>query len=188
MFRRRMARPRGRGAGPMPHPRLQRANELMAIEDYIGAARAFEELANAAILRKGPAAPHLFLQAGRANIKAGNIQKGLTQFERGLKLFADSGEWLKFQRNRNRMVAELHSAGLEDEAHALGHFLGDQLPSELKSTEDELQFKARPVARARATLPTNCPGCGAPMRIDEVDWIDEYTAECLFCGSITRNQ
>jgi len=187
MFRKRMFRPRGRGAGPIPHPRLQRANELMAIEDYTGAARAFEELAKAASSRNGPAAPHLYLQAGRANFKAGQVASGITQIELALKMFAERGEWLKFQRNRKRVVEELHRTGLENEAKTLENFLDEQLPADMRSTEDELQFDARPVARARATLPTKCPECGAPLRIDEVDWVDENTAECPYCGNITRN-
>jgi hypothetical protein len=166
---------------------LQRANELMAIEDYTGAARAFEDLAKAANSRNGPAAPHLYLQAGRANFKAGQVPKGLAQTESALKMFAERGEWSKFQRNRKRVVEELRRTGLENEANTLEIFLDEQLPAEMRSTEDELHFDARPVARARATLPTNCPECGVPLRIDEVEWVDENTAECPYCGNITRN-
>ena len=187
MFRKRIFRPRGRGVGPMPHPRLQRANELMAIEDYTGAARAFEELAKAASSRNGPATPHLYLQAGRANIKAGQIISGMTQIEIALKMFAKRGEWLKFQRNRRRVVEELRRTGLDNEANTIVNFLEEQLPAEMKSTGGEPLKDPKPVARARATLPTKCPECGAPLRIDQVDWVDENTAECPYCGNMTRS-
>jgi len=35
-------------------------------------------------------------------------------------------------------------------------------------------------------LPTHCPGCGGPVRADEVDWLDDVTAECNWCGSPVR--
>jgi hypothetical protein len=187
MFRRRMFRPRGKGVGPTPHPMLQRANELMAIKDYTGAARAFEDLANAASSRNGPAAPHLYLQAGRANIQAGQVATGMTQIQIALKLFAGRGDWLKFQRNRRRVVEELRSSGLENEANAVMDFLAEELPADMNATGNEPQHDPKPVARARATLPTKCPECGAPLRIDKVDWVDENSAECPYCGNLTRS-
>jgi hypothetical protein len=159
----------------------------MAIEDYTGAARAFEDLARAASSRNGPAVPHLYLQAGQANFKAGHVASGMNQIELALKVFAERGEWLKFQRNRRRVVEELRRTGLENEANTLMNFMDEQLPAEIKASGDEPHNDPRPVARARATLPTKCQECGAPMRIDEVDWVDENTAECPYCGNITRN-
>jgi hypothetical protein len=166
---------------------LQRANELMAIEDYTGAARAFEELAKAASSRNGPAAPHLFLQAGRARILAGQVSSGMVLIQQALKLFAGSGEWLKFRRNRRRVVEELHRLGLEEEANSLTDYLAGEMPAGMETTADEPQDDPRPVARARATLPTKCQGCGAPLRSDEVEWVDEMTAECPYCGTIAHS-
>ncbi len=37
-------------------------------------------------------------------------------------------------------------------------------------------------------LPTHCPGCGAPIHPDDVDWIDNVTAECEYCGSPVRGE
>ncbi len=187
MVRRRMFRPRGKGFGPTPHPMLQRANELMAIKDYTGAARAFEDLAKAANSRNGPAAPHLYLQAGRAHLMAGQVSSGIAHFQNALKLIAGRGEWLKFLRNRRRIEEELHRLGLDDEANSLANFLAEDIPAEINKIEYEPQDNPKPVARARATLPTKCVECGAPLRIDEVDWVDENTAECPYCGNITRS-
>jgi hypothetical protein len=159
----------------------------MAIEDYTGAARAFEELAKAASSRNGPAVPHLYIQAGRANIKAGYVASGMSQIELALKVFAERGEWFKFQRIRNRVAEELRKNGLENEANTIINFMEEQLPSEIKSSGGEPSGDPRPVARARATLPPRCQECGAPLRIDEVDWVDENTAECPYCGNLTRN-
>lgn len=187
MFRKRMFRPRGRIQGPAMHPMLQRANELMAIGDYIGAARAFEELAKRAGSRNGPAAPHLYIQTGKAYIQVGQVSTGLVHIHTALKLFAGRGEWLKFQRNRRRMVEELRRSGLEDEANVLMNFMTGDLPAELKMSEFEQTTDQKPVAKARATLPTNCQECGAPLRLDQVEWLDENTAECPYCGDLMRS-
>jgi ribosomal protein S27AE len=33
-------------------------------------------------------------------------------------------------------------------------------------------------------LPSKCPSCGAPLRLDEVDWIDSKSALCPRCETI----
>lgn len=187
MFRRRFIRSSGRGHGPKPHPLLQRANELMAISDFSGAALAFEELAQAAKARTGPAAPHLFIQAGRARILAGQVLVGLDHLKQGLSLFAERGEWLKFHRNRKKMVEELHRLKLHGEAEALAIFFSADIPEGIKEDETYNQEVAGRVERRKAILPVNCQGCGAPLRSDEVEWVDEVTAECPYCGSLSRS-
>lgn len=39
---------------------------------------------------------------------------------------------------------------------------------------------------SRLMLPTHCLSCGGPVRADESDWIDSFSAECPFCGSPVR--
>lgn len=39
---------------------------------------------------------------------------------------------------------------------------------------------------SRARLPAACPLCGAPVCSDEVEWIDEFSAECAFCGAVVQ--
>ena len=33
---------------------------------------------------------------------------------------------------------------------------------------------------------SHCPSCGASLRPDEVEWLDDVTAECAYCGSPVR--
>jgi hypothetical protein len=40
--------------------------------------------------------------------------------------------------------------------------------------------------KARPVLPTNCPGCGGPLHAGELEWTDDITAECSYCGSAVR--
>ena len=187
MFRRRFFRPGGRGLGPMPHPMLQRANELMAINDFAGAALAYEELAQAAKARMGPAAPHLYLQAGRARILAGQVPVGIVHIKQALSLFVERGEWEKFYRNRRRAVAELYRLELGEEANKLSSFLSDKIPDGMEEASQVGSIVTGRVERRKAILPAKCQGCGAPLRSDEVEWVDEVSAECPFCGSIARS-
>lgn len=187
MFRRRFLRPRGRDIGPTPHPLLQRANELMAIGDYPGAARAYEELARAARARTGPAAPHLYMQAGKACLLAGQAPVGMDHIQQGLSLFAERGEWIKFHRNRRRAVEELLRLGLNGEADSLSTFLSENIPEGIQENEAKTRDAVGRVERRKAILPAKCQGCGAPMRSDEVEWVDEVSVECPYCGSISRS-
>lgn len=68
--------------------------------------------------------------------------------------------------------------GMSAEAQEIRQWLQDNL---------HVQAEARSGAPARKpVLPTHCPGCGGPVRANEVDWIDEATAECNWCGSAVR--
>lgn len=181
MFRRRgFLRPLGRPLINDIPPALRRANELMAIGDYPGAAQAFEELARGAVARNGPRAPLLLLQAGRMRIKAGQVQLGMTHLQQGLGLFARRGQWQQFRSSGQRIVAELTQRGLTEQAQQLDTMLNASLPAGFVPGPGVVAQRAKPV------LPTNCPGCSGPLHADEVEWTDDITAECPFCGSAVR--
>jgi hypothetical protein len=42
------------------------------------------------------------------------------------------------------------------------------------------------VVHSQKRLPAVCDQCGAPVRSDQVEWIDETSAECDFCGAILQ--
>ncbi len=44
---------------------------------------------------------------------------------------------------------------------------------------------ARP-PMARRELPGKCSACGAPVKADDITWLDPYTAECPCCGSVPK--
>ncbi|MBN2385497.1 MAG: hypothetical protein JXB85_00650 [Anaerolineales bacterium] len=179
MFRRRPpGRPLRPGMAPQAHPLLRRANDLMAAGNYAEAAQAFEQLANGALSRGIPRAPQLFLQAGRCRVLAGQAPVGMAHLEQGLRLFAGQGRLPELHRAGARVVAELNQRGLAEEAARIEALLKGVLPAEFIPTG--------PGPAKKAVLPTSCPGCGGPIRSDEVEWIDTTTAECPFCGSAVR--
>jgi len=181
MFRRRgRIRPIRRAFSPDVPPVLQRANNLLAAGNYSAAAEAFEQIARAAHARGGPRAPMFFLQAGRARILAGQTSLGMEHLKQALAILASLGQWPRFQRAGERASQELTERGLTAEASEIRELLQTRLPP---------GFAASPAAgmpARRPTLPTHCPSCGAAVRPDEVEWLDDETAECAYCGSPVR--
>jgi len=179
MFRRRgVIRPFGRpNFGGIP-PALRRVNDLMAAGDYTGAAGGFEGLAQGAVARNGPRAPFLLIQAGRMRILAGQVPVGMTHLQQGLDLFRSRGQWQRYRNWSLRITGELSQRGLTDQARQFEADLKTNLPAGFISPADQ--------GKAKQSLPTHCPGCGGPLHADEVEWTDEITAECQYCGSAVR--
>jgi hypothetical protein len=85
---------------------------------------------------------------------------------------------LQLHRNVRRVISELQERGLETEAAEVERWLNHAVPS-----EPSIDSPAR-----RAILPTQCLSCGARVRPDEIEWLDDLTAECAYCGSPLRAQ
>ena len=162
-------------------PMLRRANELMANGNYPAAAEAFETLARAAEARKGPKAGQLFLQAGRARILAGQKDVGVGHLKHGLELMARMGMQGQLFMSGNRVVNDLNQAGMTAESQEIAAWLKTVLPAAPAGMGAAASAPAK-----KPVLPTHCPGCGGPVRADEVDWLDDVTAECNWCGNPVR--
>lgn len=171
---------KGLGAGAGAHA-LRHANELQQQGDYNAAAQEFEQLASEAKARGGPHAPMLCIQAGRTMILAGQVSRGISYLKEGFEMLAAAGKWARLQRTGQRAQAELRQHGLDVEAKELLEFLRSRLP-------DGFDLGMAPSLRRRPILPTHCPSCGAIIEPDEVEWTDEVTAECDYCGSPIRVQ
>ncbi len=178
MFRHRAQRILRRMGNVDIPPMLQRANQLMAIEDFAGAADAFKELAVRAEDRFPQRAPFLFMEAGRAAILSGQTKVGVAHLRRGLTIFASQGRFHRMQAFGRRAIDELKVRDLNAEADEIASLLGDNLPKETPTD--------RPTVPRRPILPTHCPSCGAGIRSYEIEWLDEVTAECDYFGSPVR--
>ncbi len=160
-------------------PVLQEANFAFDKGEYGRAAELFENIAQSADARGGPRAPLFHLQAGRARVFAGQSILGIPSLKRGLELFAQRGQLIKLHRASRRVIADLNGRGLIAEATELKSWLNHMSPS-MAAIETPSAPAKRP------TLPTHCPSCGAGVRPDEVEWLDDVTAECAYCGSPIR--
>lgn len=179
MFRR--ARRFMRGApppAPSIPPALRRAHQLMEAGEYAEAALAFHDLAKKAEDRFPERAPFLYIQAGQAAVLNNDNKKGMAHFRSGLTLLATQQRFHRLHKVGGRIVAELRSRGLNAEADEVESVIRNNLPA---SAEKEAL-----APKKRAILPTHCPSCGAAVRPDEVEWLDEVTAECDYCGSPVR--
>ena len=170
---------RGPGGVPQVPAVLQRANQLMAAGKYRAAATAFEDLAKQAEARGGPRAPFFYLQAGRACMLMGENARCLAHLKHGLTLLADAQRYTQFYRAGTRIIQELKSRKMDKEASEISALIHG-------NTVAIAEMSTQQLPEEQPLLPTHCPACGGPLRSDEVDWIDDQTAECQFCGSPVR--
>ncbi|GAB4445117.1 MAG: hypothetical protein OHK0041_02140 [Anaerolineales bacterium] len=157
-------------------PILQEANFAFSKGEYGRAAELFEQIARAADGRGGPRAPLFYLQAGRSRIRAGQAALGIPSLKRGLEILAQRGQFQRLNQFGRQTVAELNEHGLKEEAQAMAAWLASVLPAGFSPERPAM----------RPSLPAHCPSCGAPLRPDEIEWLDEATAECGYCGSPVR--
>lgn len=177
MFRRRAQRIfRGFGQ-PDALLMFQRANQLVVAGDYASAAVAFEDLAQRAEERSPQRAPILYVEASRAALLGGDVKTGIAHLRRGLTILSSQGRYHRMRVLGQRAVEELKARGLTAEAEEIAGMLGANLPQELP---------AESASARRPVLPTHCPSCGAAVRPNEVEWLDDVTAECDYCGSPLR--
>lgn len=80
---------------------------------------------------------------------------------------------------KDRITNELEARGLTNEAADIEAWVKGIVPS-------ASEFETQSLVLKKHVLPTHCPQCGAALRPDEVDWLDETTAECGYCGSPVR--
>jgi hypothetical protein len=160
-------------------PILQEANFAFDKGEYGRAGELFERIAETAAARGGPRAPLFYLQAGRARVFAGQTALGMPSLKRALELLSQKRLFLRLHRVRRRLINELRERGLDKEAAEIETWMNSPEASLSETESQEIQAK-RPV------LPTHCPSCGAAVRPDEIEWLDEVTAECAYCGSPIR--
>lgn len=180
-MRRRPFRRPFRRSGPLRiPPELQYANELMDAGHHTQAAIAFEKISRRADTRHGPRAPIFHLRAGHAYFLSGDAESGMPHLQKGLRSIAAQGKWDALQRFGQRAIDQLNELGFPAQAQEISNYFSETLPENSASTQ--------PKPLQTPTLPTQCPGCGGPVRTDEVSWIDQLTAECIYCGSSIREE
>lgn len=162
-------------------PMLLQANRLFQDGIFDQAAMLYVNLAKGAEARNGPRAPRFYLQAGRSFLYAKNIAASKVNTLHGLDLLIAQGNSIEVSNISTRLISEYGTRGYEEAANEIKAWLesrniiADQAPR--VNSEEERQNKI---------LPVRCPNCGAPVRSDEITWIDELTAECNFCGGMIR--
>lgn len=176
MFRRQIRKTLAQNIPPV----LQEANFAFDKGEYGRAGELFERIAQTADARGGPRAPLFHLQAGRARVLAGQVKLGMPSLRRGLEILAERRQLNRLHQAGQRIILDLRENNLEEETAEIELWIKTLAPSP-PSFE-----KPHEAPAGKPDLPIHCPSCGAAVRPDEVEWLDENTAECAYCGSLLR--
>lgn len=164
---------------PRPRQILARANRLFDQGQFAEAASIFERLARGAdergMLNR---AGDLYLQSARCHLEMGKATLAVERGKQALYLFGRAGLFGKIERFMPRIVDALQEKGYQAEAEALRQ--------EVEARLDEVPPERRPPPMARRELPARCSACGAPIKPDDVTWLDPQIAECPYCGSVLK--
>lgn len=98
---------------------------------------------------------------------------GLGEAQAALRVFTNTGNGVRFQRFLDNILRKMQARHM---VHAVGALHAEFGVSQI----------VMPTAVGPLRLPTACPQCGAPVRADEVEWIDPSSAECTFCGAVIQ--
>lgn len=188
MWRRRLPRRYILGKSALSiHPiasTLRAAHVLYAEQKYGQAAEIFEQLAGLPeVIQKGRA-PYLILQAGLARILNGEDEIGNSLIQRGFTLFVEDQNWPRLEVAGKRVVEELHRNYKIDQVEQLQSCLDLSLAGHRVSASPVSGFWS---GMPRPILPIECPSCGGPIHLQEVEWVDPRTAVCTFCGGLIRS-
>ena len=138
-------------------------------------ARAAEVLTS--VSRQPQRAANLHAQAALAFAQSHDEAPALMQARAALNLFVQFRMFERASVFHADITRELTQRGMKDAA--------DTLTNEFASRIVSPPTHASP--HAAAHLPTSCPQCGAPIRSNEVHWIDDNTAECNYCSASIRS-
>jgi hypothetical protein len=160
---------------------LRRANHLLETGQYEQAYPLLKRLADGAMQHGMPVrAANLYLQAARARLEMGGAQDAVDLARRAIGLLARAGQVERLRGLIPRIVEALEKRGYHDQAVALR--------AEITALLGSTKAAAAPPPPQRGTLPAKCPSCNAPARATEVEWIDNNSAECAYCGSVIRTE
>ena len=153
----------------------------MASGEYADAARIFSALADEADRRQIPRGIQLHLQAARAWLKAGELTRAIPRMEHGVDLLEKTGQLGRLSAVGPGIVAELRAVGLAEDA--------DRLQLRLDSIPHEQRHHGPGYSTPKTeTLPSKCSSCGGILRPDELEWIDQRSAVCSYCGSVLHRE
>ncbi len=173
---------------------LQQANQLMAAGQAGQAAPLFAQLAAQMESRRHPRrAANLHARAAHAFADNQNGQLALGQARSALNLFLSNRMPLRAPMFFSNITRKLNNHGMQNAAQALQQEYAGRLQGggPLRGGGGLRRRMAglgatQPAEPAHGALPTSCPKCGAPVHGSEINWVDNNTAECDYCGALLR--
>jgi hypothetical protein len=161
---------------------LVKANQLMAAGKPLDAGSLFAGVADAMQRSNHPRrAANLYARAAHAFTDGNNEQTALGYARTALALFTQFKMVGRIPTFFTNITRKMTAKGMKAAATALQQEYGAQIAAQPVESQQEI----RP---PRGLLPTNCPKCGGPVHGDGVDWVDNNTIECEYCGSLIRTE
>ena len=164
---------------------LQRAQRLIRVGRFGQAAALLAGLANQLETAGRPkAAAELHARAAHCYVESGMVSAALAEASSALSSFKEAGLTGRFTRFEANISRKMQAHGMQAGADALRaqYGLGREAQIEVQP-DSQVASPGR-----RLILAAACPRCGAPLRSDEVEWIDERSAECAYCGAVIEAQ
>jgi len=155
--------------------RLRLAHARREAGDYAEAAREFHELGVQGEAEGIPRSVQAFLLAGQSYLLAGQREQGLDDLRHAVEGARRFGQLARLMAAGPRIANELRAAGFPSEAQAFLDSLG---PAGGAATG------SGPAAARPLRLPPKCPSCGGILHPGEVEWADERSVLCDYCGSV----
>jgi len=129
-------------------------------------------------LERPKIAAELHCRAAHCFIDGGAEPSGLGEARAALRVFRNLGLTERYSRFLANILRKLQARSMFSGVGMLrAEFDGVALPNMVQ------------VAPARnLNLPEACTQCGAPLRSDEVEWVDAYSVECNYCGAVVQGK
>ena len=164
---------------------LRQANNLKEAGEYIQAAEIFERTARRMENRSIPnRAAFLYLQAGHCRLLAAEPDPAIQLGKKGLSILAHLQHWGAYSKGADLIIQELNRLGYLKQASELLTWITRTAPVQPEQLPSIGQ--AQPVQKPPPRLPSKCPYCGASLRSDVAEWIDDASIECPYCGSVVQ--
>ena len=161
---------------------LAKANRLMLDSQPAEAGPLFAQLANTMQASHHPRrAANLYARAAHAYADGHNEPAALGHARTALSLFIQFKMAQRTPVFFANITQKMNNKGMKPAADALQREFGAQIASRPSQPQPGR-------ARRRGLLPTSCPKCGGPVHGEEIDWVDENTAACEYCGTLIRTE
>lgn len=121
-------------------------------------------------------AANLHAEAAHAWLDAGQIQPALDEAREAMDIFSVKGMLVRGAEFSRNFSQHLRKAGYAEPAD--GFEQAQKIPVPLPP---DVRLE-----KLTGQLPGSCPQCGAPVRSDQVEWVDANSAECDFCSAVIK--
>jgi len=159
---------------------LLKANQLISDDKPSDAGPLFADVADELQRSNHPRrAANLYARAAHAFADGNNEHAALVYARKALALFIQFKMVRRTSIFFTNITRKMTAKGMRVAADQLQREYGAQIAVQPVEPQQENR-------QTHGMLPTNCPKCGATVHSDEVDWVDDNTVECEYCGTRIR--